>query len=411
MDRPPFQSIVYRPTFSLSNGAAFAHAVRLAIAARSALHIVHIDEAGAETEQNRFPAVRELITQWQMPSPAHRRRRDEVQLGNFVKTALASNDVAQAVGAYAERHSCDLLVMMTHKSNWMRRIFNGSLAEATARLAHAPALFLRDGEEGFVDEDTGKIQLTRVLMPIAAEVAPMHAWGLASNIVRMLEPIAQFHVLHIGETLPTFGNLLPHVDLRRGPVVETILEVAEKSHPDLIVMATAGHQGLFDDLRGSTTRTRVARRALPGAGDTFEAAPRSILSSCLCRKLMGLTPNSCCGRCWRGCGVNPVCARWFRYLPSPMKTPAVVCGSARNSLQSGSASSIASALSCRRWALANTTQSVEIGAYVSTSCGRLSEVHCLRMLVRRSSSSRDFKVSPMTRLQRLIDASTFERLL
>jgi hypothetical protein len=57
----------------------------------------------------------------------------------------------------------------------MRRIFKGSLAEATARLAHAPALFLRDGQEGFVDEDTGKIRLTRVLMPIAAEVAPMHA--------------------------------------------------------------------------------------------------------------------------------------------------------------------------------------------------------------------------------------------
>ncbi len=261
MDRPPFQSIVYPTDFSLSNGAAFAHAVRLAIAARSALHILHVDEAGAETEQNRFPAVRELLTQWQMLEPGAPPESVEFQLGvNIVKTALASNDVAQAVGAYAERHSCDLLVMMTHESNWMRRILNGSLAEATARLAHAPALFLRDGEEGFVDEDTGKIRLTRVLMPIAAEVAPMHAWGLASNIVRMLEPIAQFHVLHVGETLPTFGNLLPHVDLRRGPVVETILEVAEKSHPDLIVMATAGHQGLFDDLRGSTTE-RVLRDA------------------------------------------------------------------------------------------------------------------------------------------------------
>jgi nucleotide-binding universal stress UspA family protein len=97
-------------------------------------------------------------------------------------------------------------------------------------------------------------------MPIAAEVAPMHAWGLASNMVRMLEPIAQFHMLHVGETLPTFGNLLPHVDLRMGPVVETILEVAEKIRPDLIVMATAGHNGLFDDLRGSTTE-RVLRDA------------------------------------------------------------------------------------------------------------------------------------------------------
>jgi nucleotide-binding universal stress UspA family protein len=217
MDQPPFQSIVHPTDFSPSNGAAFAHAVRLAIAARSALHILHVDEAGAETEGNSFPAVRKLLTQWEMLEPGAPPEAVELQLGvNVVKTALASNDVVQAVGAYAELHSCDLLVMMTHGSSWMRRIFKGSLAEATARLAHAPALFLRDGEEGFVDEDTGKIRLTRVLMPIAAEVAPMHAWGLASNMVRMLEPIAQFHVVHVGETLPTFGNLLPHVDLRRG---------------------------------------------------------------------------------------------------------------------------------------------------------------------------------------------------
>jgi nucleotide-binding universal stress UspA family protein len=225
------------------------------------LHILHVDEPGAETEQDRFPAVRELLTRWQMLEPDAPPDAVKLQLGvNVVKSALSSDDVVQTVGAYAEQHTCDLLVMLTHESSWMRRILTGSRAEATARLAHSPTLFLRDGEEGFVDGDTGKIRLTRVLMPIAAEVAPMHAWGLASNMVRMLEPIAQFHVLHVGETLPTFGNLLPHVDLRRGPIIETILEVADNIRPDLIVMATAGHNGLFDDLRGSTTE-RVLRDA------------------------------------------------------------------------------------------------------------------------------------------------------
>jgi nucleotide-binding universal stress UspA family protein len=261
MDQPPFRSILHPTDFSPSNDAAFAHAVRLAVAARSALHILHIDEEGTKVQSDRFPKVPKLLTQWRMLDPGAPPDAVELQLGvTLVKTALESKDIVRAVGAYAEQHSCDLLVMMTHESSWMQRIFRGSLAEATARLAHVPALFLRDGEEGFVDEAAGKIRLNRVLMPIAAEVATMHAWGLASNMVRMLEPIAQFHVLHVGETLPTFGNLLPHVDLRRGPVVETILEVAEKIRPDLIVMATAGHNGLFDDLRGSTTE-RVLREA------------------------------------------------------------------------------------------------------------------------------------------------------
>jgi len=261
MDQPPFQSIVHPTDFSLSNDAAFAHAVRLAIAAQSALHILHVDDEGTETKWDRFPTVHKLLTRWKMLEAGAPPEAVKLQLGvNFVKRALASNDVVQAVGAYAERHSCDLLVMMTHESSWMRRLLKRSLAEATARLAHAPALFLRDGEEGFVDEDTGKIRLNRVLMPISAEVAPMHAWGLASNMVRMLEPMAQFQLVHVGETLSTFGNLLPHVDLKQGPVVETILGVAERIRPDLIVMPTAGHNGLFDDLRGSTTE-RVLRDA------------------------------------------------------------------------------------------------------------------------------------------------------
>ncbi|HYA79425.1 MAG TPA: universal stress protein, partial [Methylocystis sp.] len=163
------------------------------------------------------------------------------------------------VGDYAEQHRCDLLVLTTRESHWMQRIFGGSLAEATARHAHAPALFLREGETGFI-RNTGGIRLSRVLMPVAADVAPMHAWGVASKIVRMLEPLAQFQLVHVGDTLPTFGNLLPHVELRRGPVVETILEFADDIRPDLLVMATAGHNELFDDLRGSTTE-RVLRQA------------------------------------------------------------------------------------------------------------------------------------------------------
>jgi hypothetical protein len=98
MDQPPFQSIVHPTDFSLSNGAAFAHAVRLAIAARSALHILHVDEASAETERNSFPAVRKLLTQWEMLEPGAPPEAVELQLGvNVVKTALASNDVVQAV--------------------------------------------------------------------------------------------------------------------------------------------------------------------------------------------------------------------------------------------------------------------------------------------------------------------------
>lgn len=261
MEQPTFKSILHSTDFSQSNKAAFAHAVRLAVAAQSDLHVLHVEEEGVETKWDRFPKAPDLLKRWKMLEVAAPPEAIELQLGvKLIKTALESKDIAQTIGSYAEQHSCDLLVLMTHGSGWMGRILKEPLAEASARLAHAPALFLRDGDRGFVDQDTGKMRLYRVLMPIAAEVAPMHAWGFASTVVRMLEPAAQFQLVHVGDTMPTFGNLLPHIDLRRGPVVETILDVAEEIRPDLIVMATAGHNNLFDDLRGSTTE-RVLRAA------------------------------------------------------------------------------------------------------------------------------------------------------
>ena len=46
--------------------------------------------------------------------------------------------------------------------------------------------------------------------------------------------------------------------------METIVQVAEEVAADLVVMATAGHEGFLDALRGSTTEQvlRQAKRAM-----------------------------------------------------------------------------------------------------------------------------------------------------
>jgi nucleotide-binding universal stress UspA family protein len=259
VEQPPFQSILLPTDFSRGNEGAFSHALRLAVAARSALHILHVED-GEETAGD-FPDALVALARWKMLDAQASVEDVETRLGvRIVRRAVRSTDIAHTIGAYADGHHCDLLVLLAHEAGWRERLFGGSLAEASARLAHAPVCFLREGQRGFVDAETGKIRLHRILMPVAAEVAPMRAWGLASSLVRMLEPLAEFHVLHVGDTLPTFGNLLPYVDLKRGPVVETILETAERIRPDLMVMATAGHKSLLDDLRGSTTE-RVLRYA------------------------------------------------------------------------------------------------------------------------------------------------------
>jgi nucleotide-binding universal stress UspA family protein len=60
--------------------------------------------------------------------------------------------------------------------------------------------------------------------------------------------------------LPIFDGLLPHIELRQGPVIETILAYAKEIKADLIAMPTQGRRGLLDALRGTTTE-RVLHQA------------------------------------------------------------------------------------------------------------------------------------------------------
>jgi nucleotide-binding universal stress UspA family protein len=262
MEDCPFHAILHPTDLSEENESAFVHAARLALAGRSALHLLHVEEeARGAAAQDRFPKARELFARWGLIDAGAEPKTIEERLGvRIINSSAASEDIASAIGAYAEAHSCDLLVLATHAAGWLERLLAGSVAEESARLSHAPALFLRAGAHGFVEPSTGRIRLRRVLMPVSAEVPPMHAWGFASPLVRLLEPTAEFHLLHVGDTLPTYGNLLPHVELRRGSVVETILAVAEEIGPDLIVMATEGHKDLIDAITGSTTE-QVLREA------------------------------------------------------------------------------------------------------------------------------------------------------
>jgi nucleotide-binding universal stress UspA family protein len=73
-------------------------------------------------------------------------------------------------------------------------------------------------------------------------------------------------VLHVGETAPKLRSAsanpqaLPRIMLRSGNVVQAIVDAAIELDVDLIAMPTAGHHGVLDALRGSTTE-RVIRHA------------------------------------------------------------------------------------------------------------------------------------------------------
>jgi nucleotide-binding universal stress UspA family protein len=256
------QSIVHPTDFSPAGLDAFVHALRLAVAAEGCFYILHIEGETERADWVRFPRVRETLATWGMIAPDAPRSAVASELGLRVeKTIIGSDDPVLGVESFVERHQCDLLVLFTHARAAPQRWFHRSIAEATARQSHAASLFLREGQRGFVDRDTGAISLQRILLPVDGSLPYQYAYQWIETFERLAGSSCRVQPLHVGLSIPRNANELEGtIEVREGPVVETIISVAEEIDAKIIVMPTAGHHGLLDALRGSVTE-RVLREA------------------------------------------------------------------------------------------------------------------------------------------------------
>jgi hypothetical protein len=141
------------------------------------------------------------------------------------------------------------------------------VAEAVSRRLSIPTLFITRGARDFVDRLSGSIKVRSVLVPVDFLPAPIQAIKDVLQFGRLLAGADIIvHLLHVGRSAPSLSAAsfymrpLPPVMLRSGDVVTTIIDIAREFDVDFIGMPTAGHEGVLDTLRGSTTE-RVIRRA------------------------------------------------------------------------------------------------------------------------------------------------------
>lgn len=245
--------------------ALVAHAMCVAVAYRTRLVLAHVREKwDSEDPWADAPIPRTLLVRWGLATPETARGTLRA-MGVSVRRANALGfDVVEELTEIGERHEPDLLVAGTHQRHGIERLLHGSVAEALARRLLCPALFLPKGVDGFVDAETGKINLRRVLLPVGGEIDPRPTLDRAVSLMRALgvkEP--EVVVLHVGD--PDRAPTLPRpegVDMtwvfREDVVSKAIIDEALGLSPDLVVMATRGHDSLFDVLVGSTTE-RVLR--------------------------------------------------------------------------------------------------------------------------------------------------------
>jgi nucleotide-binding universal stress UspA family protein len=261
------RSIVHPTDFSEASAEAFAHALRIALTAKCGLTIVHVARDGDEPDWSEFPHVRTALTGWGLIKAGESPQAVTAKLGvKIAKVGLAPQSTVGGILDFLEAHPSDLIVLATQAREGVARWLRGSVAEALARLAKIPTLFVPADMRGFVDQARGEVHLKRVLIPVSQEPKPAAAIGAIMSFAHMLGGFdVEGRLLHIGRNPPQVErHASPHhplpVAMRRGDVVETIIDEANDWQPDLIGMPTAGHHGFLDALRGSTTE-RVVRQA------------------------------------------------------------------------------------------------------------------------------------------------------
>lgn len=265
-------SHILHPTdFSEGSEVAFAHALRLACETQGSLGVLHVERRPGPPDWDRYPAVRETLTRWNL-LPRGARRSDVAELGIHIsKSSVTADDPAAGVLEFLERHPADLLVMSTQQRHGLDRWLHKTVAGQISSRSEGAALFIPCGSPGFIDLETGTCSLHRILCPIDHEPDPAAAVETLSDLVRALHPgSCRVQLLHVGQPesapklrLPKHESILYHWTFASGNPANAILAEAQAQSADLIAMTTAGRHGFLDALRGSTTEQVLEHAPCP----------------------------------------------------------------------------------------------------------------------------------------------------
>jgi nucleotide-binding universal stress UspA family protein len=256
--KTPLAKIVHPTDFTAAGASAFAHALSIALAAKSQLCLLHVhDENAAPPSKSEFKHVRDVLVGWNMLEKDAPPAAIERDLGLRVSSvSVPAKNARTGILDYLDDHPCDLVVLATHEAKGKTRWFDVSVEQGILRKVRVVSLFLRDGARGFVDLATGDLTLKKVLIPIDGRLDHLPAVRRLQDKIKLISPGVNIQLLYVGERAPDLLEGSPldmPIIVRKGPVVDTILEVARNLKVNLIAMPTAGRHGLLDALRGSTT--------------------------------------------------------------------------------------------------------------------------------------------------------------
>lgn len=271
-DSPEHQHIdfVLHPTdLSEASERAFHHALAIAIRRSAQLTLLHAVGRRATDNWPGFPSVRSTLEHWKAAGTMHDLEAS-ARRSSINKIEVDIRDPVAASLEYLGRHAVDMIVLATEDRGGLSRLLRASRAERLAREARVFTLFVPSGGRYFVDADSGKVRLRRILVPIdPGGPDPRPAMLRAVSAAALLDdPTLEITLLHVGdgeESTVTDVPELPfcrwRVERRSGDPAEQILSVVEELRADAVYMSTNWSRARFPGSAGDVTE-RVIKAAL-----------------------------------------------------------------------------------------------------------------------------------------------------
>lgn len=263
---------IFHPTdFSPPSMAAFGHALKLTVALKTDLTIMHVDPDLADADFEEFPRVRATLTRWGL-LPDGATKEQLLRLGLGVRKIRAMGaDPVDSVVQFLWHKPTDLVVLATHERDELSAWYHKPAAEDISRRSGIMTLFVPEVGRGFVSLDTGECRLKHILIPVDHRPSPQPAVDAACALAASLKADEViFHLLYVGDPshtpllrLPSRRNWQWHWIFSKGVVFEEILSTAERELYHLIVMSTQWRHGFLDALFGSTTERVLRNSAIP----------------------------------------------------------------------------------------------------------------------------------------------------
>lgn len=264
------RSILVPTDFSDASLLAFAHGLRLALALKADLDVLHVEPENDQQDWRFGPQVRATLIRWGYLQPGAT-DADMEALGVHVhRTARVGKDpVAAILDEIAASHA-DLVVMGTHGRTGLQALLQPSVTAPVALKGTVPVLLIPHDGHSFVDPETGEATVNRILLPVDARPHPAPAFDAASLIARALpQDRLEIATLHVGADAVETDWLEPDAHwtvlnwTAQGGVVDNVNHTARTWSADLVVCVTEGRRGPVDAVLGSTVERLIRNAPAP----------------------------------------------------------------------------------------------------------------------------------------------------